>query len=130
MNEKLELKVTYPNGDSEGLLVTRVEGNLFRLEESSLLEDAFYGDIVEILLTGDNAGTFQKVASRSGLKVLQRVISKEIQNSRKLQPLLDHIRQLGGNWETAFGGILFVHLPDSVDFNLDEELKAIHSQPE
>jgi len=47
MNEKLELEVTYPNGDREGLLVTRVEGNLFRLEESSLLEDAFYGDIVD-----------------------------------------------------------------------------------
>ena len=94
--ENPELEITYPNGDSEGLLVTRVEGDLFRLEESSLLEDAFYGDIVEILLTGDNAGTFQKVVSRSGLKVLQRVLCKEMQNSPKLQPLLDRIMQLGG----------------------------------
>jgi hypothetical protein len=128
---KRQLEITYPNGDSEGLLVSRVEdGNLFRLEESSLLEDAFYGDIVELLPTGENTGAFQKVVSRSGLKVLRRIISKEIQNSPKLQPLLERIMQLGGNWERALGGVLFVHLPDSVDFNLDKELKAIHDQPE
>jgi hypothetical protein len=128
MNEKLELEVTYGNGDRETLLVTPLDGNKFRLEESTLTGEAYYGDTIELTPTGQNRALFQRVIARSGLKVLMRTLSNGIQDSPRFAFLLDKILQFGGYWERVMGGILIVHLPDNVDFNLDAELKAIHFQ--
>lgn len=36
----------FENGDSEDLLVTSLGGDLYRLEQSSFIGDAMYGDVV------------------------------------------------------------------------------------
>lgn len=43
-NERTQL--WFDNGDSEELLLTPLEDNLYRLEESSFLVEAMYGDVI------------------------------------------------------------------------------------
>jgi hypothetical protein len=85
----------------------------------------FYGDVIEINPTGKNSAEFVRVVKRSGFRVSCRLIGQETIESPFFQALLDKIMQLGGNWERAFGGVLIVHLPTGVDFDLDRELQTI-----
>lgn len=119
--------ITFPNNVTEDLPLTHIEGNRYRLGFSSLLGEprVFYGDVIEIKPTGEKSADFLRVARRSGLRVSSRMIGKDIIDSPLLRHLLDKIMQLGGNWERAFGGVLLIHLPESVELDLDAELQAI-----
>jgi len=119
--------IAFPNSVTEDLPLTHVEGNRYRLNFSSLLGEprVFYGDVIEIKPTGEKSADFLRIVKRSGLRVSCRVIGKDIIDSPLLQHLLDQIMQLGGNWERAFGGVLLVHLPESVELDLDAALQAI-----
>jgi len=44
--QPLATQIVFPNG-SEELLVTPVDGNLYRLEETSILGEAAYHDVIE-----------------------------------------------------------------------------------
>lgn len=125
------ITVSFSGGITEDLPLTHLEGNQYRVEFSSLLAEprVFYGDVIEIAPTGDTSADFVRVAKRSGFRVFCRLIGKEIIKSPSLQTLLDRIMQLGGNWEKAFGGVLIVHLPASVEFNLDDELEDLTRAP-
>jgi hypothetical protein len=119
--------IAFPNHVTEDLPLTHVEGNRYRLNFSSLLAEprVFYGDVIEIKPTGEKSADFLRIVKRSGLRVSCRVIGKDIIDSPLLQHVLEQIMQLGGNWERAFGGVLLVHLPESVELDLDAALQAI-----
>ena len=121
------IAIAFPNNVTEDLPLTHVEGNQYRLGSSSLLGEprVFYGDVIEIKPTGEKSADFLRVVKRSGLQVSCSMIGKDIIDSPLLQQLLDKIMQLGGNWERAFGGVLLVHLPESVELDLDAELQTI-----
>jgi hypothetical protein len=42
-----QAQISFQDGDSEGLLVTRVGPNLYRMEESAVLGEASYHDVIE-----------------------------------------------------------------------------------
>ena len=125
--EESGIAIAFPNNVTEDLSLSHVEGNRYRLGFSSLLGEprVFYGDVIEIKPTGEKSADFLRVVKRSGLRVSCRMIGNDIINSPLLQHLLEKIMQLGGNWERAFGGVLLVHLPESVELDLDAELQAI-----
>ena len=126
-NDGPGVAISFPDDITEDLPLTHVEGNQYRVEFSSLLADprVFYGDVIEIKPTGKNSAEFARVVKRSGFRVSCRLIGQETIESPFFQALMDKIMQLGGNWERAFGGVLIVHLPTGVDFDLDRQLQTI-----
>jgi hypothetical protein len=125
--EKQMLLISYPDGSSEGLLVTSVGHNLYRLEESSLLGEAVFGDVIEAEQTQEGGLRFKRVAAPSDLITVNCVLTHEQMRAPGLQPLLDRIMTLGGNWERALDGLLMVHLPQTVDLDVEAEIKALSS---
>jgi len=67
MPEKQTFEIEYPDGSSEGLLVSPVGPNLYRLEESSLLGEAVFGDVIEAESTQDGSLQFKRVATPSDM---------------------------------------------------------------
>ena len=127
MAEKRTLEISYPDGSSEGLLVSSVGPNLYRLEESSMLGEAVFGDVIEAELTQDGSLRFKCVAAPSDMTTVNCLLTPEQMNAPGLQLLLDRIMSLGGNWERALGGLLMIHLPKSVDLDIEAEVKALSS---
>lgn len=123
-----DVEVTFPNGVTEGIQLVQVHGNHYRLESSSLFGEPniFYFDVIEIEPTGQNSGVFRRIVQRSGFVVLDRLLPRAIAESPLLPGLLEKVMQLGGNWERFFGGVLLVHLPPGVDFDLDSELQKVN----
>jgi hypothetical protein len=107
--------------------LAHLQGSQYRLESSSLFGEpqVFYGDIVEIEMTGERTGLFRRIVGRSGFRVLDRLLGSQITDSPLFQPMLDQIVQLGGNWERFFGGFLLIHIPPGAEFDLDGELNNI-----
>jgi hypothetical protein len=118
------IAISFPNNVTEDLPLTHVEGNQYRIDASSFLAEpkVFYGDVIEINPTGEKTADFVAIVKRSGLKVSCRLIGKNIIESASLQNMLDKIVQLGGNWERTFGGVLIVHLPATVDWDVNKEI--------
>jgi hypothetical protein len=127
MAEKQTLEILYADGSSEGLLVSPVGTNLYRLEESSLLGEAAFGDVIEAEPTPEGGLLFKGVAASSEMTTVNCVLTSEQMNAPGLQPLLDRIMSLGGNWERALDGLLMIHLPKSVHLNVEAEVKALSS---
>ena len=125
MVEKQAREISYPDGSSEGLLVSPVGTNLYRLEESSLLGEADFGDVIEAEPTQEGGLLFKRVAVPSGMTTVNCILTPEQMQAPGLQPLLDRIMSLGGNWERALDGLLMIHLPKSVDLNIEAEVKAL-----
>ena len=126
-NEESAIAITFPNNVTEDIALTPVEGGQYRAECSCFMGEpqVFYGDVIEIKPTGERSGKFLRVVKWSGLRVSCHIIGKSIIVSDLLQALLDKIMQVGGNWERVFGGVLLVHLPESVALDVDSELQAI-----
>ncbi|MFN7543640.1 MAG: DUF4265 domain-containing protein [Acidobacteriota bacterium] len=129
MAEKQTFEISYPDESSEGLLVSPVGPNLYRLEESSLLGEAVFGDVIEAEPTQDGGLLFKRVAVPSGMTTVNCILTPEQIQAPGLQPLLDRIMSLGGNWERALDGLLMIHLPKSVDLNIEAEVKALSTSP-
>ena len=125
---EVELTISFPeSGTQETLLVTAVGQNVYRLEESSFCGDVFYRDIIEIAHQSDGTNLFKRMISRSGFKVTQWVLGREIAESEALTALLARIMALGGNWERLFKGILIVHLPLDTPMDINQELDQLAS---
>ncbi len=104
-------RVSLSDGDSEELLVTEVDFNLYRLEESSLFGEVNYHDIIETELESDGTLRLLRVVASSGLKTVGWIAADAQLNSPGLKLLLDKVMNVGGNWERTFGGVLTIHLP-------------------
>jgi len=112
-------------GGSEALLVTPIGANLFRLEESSIVDDVRYHDVIEAELQTDGALRFVRLMSRSELKTSCYVLPKTLIDSPHLSVFFDRVMVLGGNWETIFGGFLVLHLPAAEESSLLDELNTL-----
>ena len=108
-----ELQITFQDEytSTEFLLVTPVGQNLYRAEESSVLGDVSYHDVIETEPQGDGTVRFLRVVAPSELKTASWMISQACAESPRLSTLLDRVMAVGGNWERIFGGCLIVHLP-------------------
>lgn len=127
MAETQTLEISYPDGSSEGLLVSPVGPNLYRLEESSMLGEAVFGDAIEAVPMHEGGLLFKRVAAPSGMTTVNCILTPEQMQAPGLQPLLDRIMSLGGNWERTLDGLLMVHLPPSVALDIEAEVKGLSS---
>lgn len=104
------------DGSIEGpLLMSLVGPNLYRLEESTLLSEVFYHDVVEAEPQPDGSLRFLRVVNTSGLTQTFWFVPKGFSEAFTVSEILANVMAVGGNWELTFGGFLAVHLPDSED---------------
>src|SRR5579864_1362120 len=96
---------------TEKLLVTPVGPNLYCLEQSSVLGEMKYHDIIEAEPQADGVLRFLRVVTPSGLKTVSWLLPESRFASKSLLVLLDRVVAVGGNWERIFGGFLILHLP-------------------
>src|SRR5437879_12102043 len=106
-----EVQITFQHGDSEGLVVTPLGPNLYRLEESSVFDEASYHDVVETEPQTDGTIRFMRVLTPSGLKTVSWILPQAQFESPALSALLDRVMAVGGNWESMLGGVIRLHLP-------------------
>ncbi len=125
MPEKQNIEIVYQDGSREGLLVSFMAPNLYRLEESSLLGEGVFGDVIEAELRPDGRLQFKRVASASEMNTVSCILTPAQMSAPGLQALLERVMSLGGNWERAFDGVLLVHLPKSVDVDVEAEIRAL-----
>lgn len=128
MTEKREVEFVYSDGSREALLVTSIAHSRYRLEESSLLGEAVYGDVVEAEARPDGRLEFIRIAQESDMNTVSCILTPEQMEAPELQALLDRVVESGGNWERALGGVLLVHLPQSVIFDVETEIKTLTSR--
>ena len=122
-------RVWFENGDSEELLLTPLEGDRYRLEESSFIGEARYGDVIRASCRDGGGLAFLGIETPSNLITQSWVLSQSILDSPECSLLLDHVMAIGGNWERAFGGILLVHTPQGSEGGVAERIKQIADLP-
>lgn len=116
-------RVFYENGDSESLAMTKVGPDLYRVDESSFVGDAVYGDVIQAELRDDGSLLFQKIAERSKLVTQSGIFSKEFLLTDRVRSILDFVMESGGMWEQAFGGMLIIHTPAEIADTVRKGLK-------
>ncbi|HEY6252019.1 MAG TPA: hypothetical protein VI685_18845 [Candidatus Angelobacter sp.] len=122
-------KISFPPGDEEELLVLPLGGNMYRLEESSMLAEARYHDIIEAEAISDGTLRFVRVAAPSNLKTVSCTLPDAEFESPALSALLDRVMAAGGNWERVFGGVLLLHLPAGEEGAVLDQLKGLTKNP-
>ena len=102
-----DIEITLPNGVTECVQLSHLEGNHYRLESSCMFGEptVFYGDVIELEPTSEACGLFRRIVRKSGLVVVQRIIPHRIAESPLLPSLLGRVMELGGNWERFLGGV-------------------------
>jgi len=117
-------QVVFENGDSEWLVLTEVGKCLYRLEESSFLGDAMYGDTIHADATPTGELVFRGFAERSALKSQSWVLSAELIESEPIKATLSTVMGGGGMWERAFGGVLLIHTPPALADSISNQIRA------
>lgn len=118
-------KLLSARGGYEKLLLTPLGGNLFRLENSSLLTGAFYRDVIRATETEYDALLFVEITERSSLVTSLWVLSPELIQSDAVQAILKQVKDVGGHWEHVLRGWLWVHTPPMRAKEIDEQLRPI-----
>jgi hypothetical protein len=124
-DDRAQFHVLYENGDTEGLAMTKVGPDLYRLEESSFVGDAVYGDVIQCRSADDGPLLFEKIAERSKLVTKSGIFSQEFLASDQVRSILDSVIQAGGMWELVFGGFLIVHTPAEIADTISDQLKNV-----
>ena len=124
-----ELQITFPGiiDITETLRVAQIASGTYLLQDSSAFGEVYYGDLIEVLRDASGANQFVRVVSRSGLCVKTFILPETAFASDGLKRLLDRVVSLGGVWERAYGGVLFVHLPTGLDMDLDQEVQSLRA---
>ena len=120
--------MSFQDGDSETLLVTPMGQNLYRMEESSLLGEVSYHDVVEAEPQPDGLLRFLRVSTPSELKRVSWMLPPSLTESPNLSVLLGKVLAAGGNWERVFGGCLIVHLPPAEFDTLVQDFENLFRQ--
>lgn len=110
------MRILFDDGVCEDV-ETKPYGDFHRLAATPLSTsaDVRLGDVIELAVEGP-IWRFVRVVEASPLVTLEFLLSREVAESEAFGRVLDHVRDRGGIWERAFGGMVFVHVPpETVD---------------
>lgn len=98
---------------------------LFRIESIPfMVEAACFGDVIEVdSITNCNL-RFMRIAERGGWRTYDFLIPAESIESEHITAIQDRVLSLGGHWERVFGGILFLCLPPSSNYDPTEDMQS------
>lgn len=120
------MKILFEDGVYEDVDAEPLTGNRYRLLATPLSSssDAKFGDVIELTADGD-IWRFERVFDRSSLHTLELLVSQSVAESPASRAVLEHVRQIGGEWERAFGGIVFVHVPPGSVAEIESRMAEI-----
>jgi hypothetical protein len=127
----MDLKIIFRDGSTfEPLSVTALGENLYRAEESVIPlcgpeEFIRYKDVIEVELKSEREGWFRRIVQPSPYKTSIHILPLDLISSSAFEEFSQRLLELGGYWESAFGGVLIVHLCLQAEFDLDRELSQI-----
>ena len=109
------------------LEVTQLAPNRFRLEEGPfLMFEGGLHDLIEADLQDDGSYLFRGVIETSTWQTFDVVLSDELAESDAFKKqLFGTVERLGGTWETMFGGMVSLYLPQGIQFDLQKHIDAI-----
>jgi len=100
------------------LELTQVGPRLFRIGSVPMMvEAASFGDIIEAESCADDHLRFIRVAEAGRWRTYDFLLHPELIGSERITKIENHVLSLGGHWERVFGGVLFLCLPPTTDYN-------------
>lgn len=115
------------DGAPEQLLVKPLGPDRFVLLQTPFFVDTeewevFFGDEIETELGTDGAHQFVRVTARGQFSHHTWTIPRYFAGSPEFEEYRSAVVEAGGEWESVFGGILFVHVPHDSTFDAEAEL--------
>lgn len=109
------------------LEVIQLAPNRFRLEEGPyLMFEGGLHDIIEADLQDNGSFLFRGVIETSTWQRFDFALSKERADSDAFKErLFRTVERLGGTWDTMFGGLVFLYLPQGIQFDLQKQIAGI-----
>ena len=111
----------------EAVYVEPAGPGLYRLEDTPVAvnqdEDPFFaGDVIEVQPLADGTHQVVRVAERGPMRHFSCMVPRVFVESGELERFGAMVEAEGGSWESAFGGLLWVHLPPASTFDPGAEL--------
>jgi hypothetical protein len=120
------ITISFEDGTiKEGLLVTPMGQNIYRLENSAIFGEPKFHDIVETEPHDDGTQRFVCIRQRAKLIHGCWCLTKELIESPEMDVFLAKVVSAGGCWEIHFGGVLLLHLPPKERASLMREFKQM-----
>lgn len=89
-----------------------------------MVEAACFGDVIEADSITDGNIRFVRISERGGWRTYDFLIPAELIESEHITAIQDRVHSLGGHWERVFGGVLFLCLPPTSDYNPTEDMQS------
>lgn len=124
----LDLKIIFPDGaEFSPLRVTPVGENQYRAEESAMpmgeSEEAIhFGDVIELELISENVARYKRLVAPSFFETGTYLVSADRAFTAEFSEFAERLARVGGHYELFSMGVLLVHLPWNVRFDVEGEL--------
>jgi Domain of unknown function (DUF4265) len=123
------MRIVFEEGVCEDIDAELIGGDQYRLLATPLCSSsvAKLGDVVQLTNEG-SVWRFERLLHSSPLIILEALVTLEIAQTLEFQAFLDHVREIGGVWEQAFGGVVFIHLPPASVADLTSRMAKVFGQ--
>lgn len=127
MNNKTEINIEFPfdsGGSVSGCVsVTPLGDDLYKLEETPLVDYAAFGDVIEVEEIDNGCFVFKRIAEKSKYKCHELVLAKSLIESENFEKIVKRVEKEGGQWEIIFGGMVLINLPLDSCFDVAQEIQ-------
>jgi hypothetical protein len=122
-----ETSVEFPDEQvTVTLELAQVGPRLFRIGSVPIMvEAASFGDIIEAESCADVGLRFVRVAEAGGWRTYDFMLPADLIGSQHIAAIQDRVLSLGGHWERVFGGVLFLCLPPTTDYDPTEDIQRV-----
>lgn len=121
-------QISFDGGKSfEALILTQLNADEFRLEETPLLSETIlsFGDVIRTEKHENGGLIFRQIISKAKYQTYHHLVSQQLLGAPEFKVLCESILQLDGMWELALGGVFIVHIPNDIDFDVSVEIEKI-----
>jgi hypothetical protein len=121
-----EIQLRFDDSTWETAAVEEVASDRFRLIDTPLFapEPLHPGDLILGERLADGTVRFVRLLAREAQRHYSWVLSREFAESPEFARYKAAVEAAGGTWESLFGGIFYVHLPESSSFDAETELAS------
>jgi hypothetical protein len=115
---------------TEAVYAEQVGADIYKLLENPIFSCRInYGTTVKAIADENGELVLSKLVRASDYKTRQFLLSSSQKVSDVKDKILGEIEEAGGTWEVVMGGIVFVHIPKSSGFDLDQVFKECNYLP-
>jgi hypothetical protein len=113
----------------ETIYAEKINTNSFMLLENPIFSCKLnYGAVIQAIPKKDGTLCMTKILKASSFKTRKFLLSETLsppESENRFKQIID----AGGLWETAMGGLLFIHLPKDSSFDLNKFFADINFTP-